>query len=183
MEITELPLAGAKLIRPRVFRDPRGFFFESFNQARYREAGMPEQWVQDNHSLSCQGTLRGLHYQSAPGQAKLVRVTLGRIFDVLVDIRPTSQSFGEWHGVELDAEAHCQIYIPIGFAHGFCVLSETAEVQYKVSAPYDAATECGFRWNDPEVGVVWPLGSPILSARDQVSESFADFKARLGKQQ
>ena len=181
MEIIELPLQGAKLIRPRVFRDPRGFFFESFSQTRYREAGMPD-WVQDNHSMSCQGTLRGLHYQSAPGQAKLVRVTLGRIFDVLVDIRPTSPSFSKWYGVELDAETHCQVYIPVGFAHGFCVLSETAEVQYKVSAPYDAATECGFRWNDPDIGVAWPVTSPILSARDQVSESFADLKARLSGQ-
>src|SRR3954467_1588343 len=148
MEIIELPLAGAKLIRPRVFRDARGFFFESFSQERYRAAGMPELWVQDNHSQSCQGTLRGLHYQSTPGQAKLVRVTRGRIFDVIVDIRRGSPTFGRWHGEQVDAEQHTQIYIPIGFAHGFCVLSETAEVQYKVSAPYDAATECAIRWND-----------------------------------
>jgi dTDP-4-dehydrorhamnose 3,5-epimerase len=179
MEIIELPLAGAKLIRPRVFRDPRGFFLESYSEERYRAVGIPERWVQDNHSLSCQGTLRGLHYQSKPGQAKLVRVTLGRIFDVLVDIRPGSATFGKWHGVNVDAEEHVQVYIPIGFAHGFCVLSETAEVQYKVSAPYDGANECAFRWNDPDVGVEWPLASPILSARDQVSESFADLKARL----
>ena len=181
MEIIELPLAGAKLIRPRVFRDARGFFFESFNQDRYRDAGMAEVWVQDNHSLSCQGTLRGLHYQSAPGQAKLVRVTRGRIFDAIVDIRPGSATFGKWHGVEIDAEEHSQVYVPIGFAHGFCVLSETAEVQYKVSSPYDAKTECAIRWNDPQLGVAWPSTSPILSARDQTSESFADFKARLGQ--
>jgi dTDP-4-dehydrorhamnose 3,5-epimerase len=181
MEIIDLPLAGAKLIRPRVFRDPRGFFFESFSQARYGEAGMPEVWVQDNHSLSCQGTLRGLHYQSKPGQAKLVRVTLGRIFDVIVDIRPSSPTFGKWHGEEVDAEQHSQVYIPIGFAHGFCVLSEMAEVQYKVSTPYDGATECAIRWNDPEIAVAWPLATPILSARDQASETFADFKARLSQ--
>jgi dTDP-4-dehydrorhamnose 3,5-epimerase len=181
MEIIELPLAGAKLIHPRVFRDARGFFLESFNQDRYRQAGMPEVWVQDNHSLSCQDTLRGLHYQSQPGQAKLVRVTRGRIFDAIVDIRPGSSTFGKWHGVEIDAEEHSQVYVPIGFAHGFCVLSDVAEVQYKVSAPYDASTECAIRWNDPELGVAWPTASPILSARDQASESFADFKARMGQ--
>src|ERR1041384_7097465 len=182
MEIIDLPLAGAKLIRPRVFRDTRGFFFESYSRERYAAGGMPEEWVQDNHSLSRQGTLRGLHYQSTPGQAKLVRVTHGRIFDVLVDIRPGSPTFGRWHGVEIDAEEHSQVYIPVGFAHGFGVLSEVAEVQYKVSAPYDSAHECAIRWNDPELGVAWPIPSPILSERDKVSESFAAFKARLTPQ-
>ncbi|RYZ09124.1 MAG: dTDP-4-dehydrorhamnose 3,5-epimerase [Myxococcales bacterium] len=179
VEIIDLPLAGAKLIRPRVFRDSRGFFFESYSQDRYVAGGMPETWVQDNHSLSRQGTLRGLHYQSTPGQAKLVRVTRGRIFDVLVDIRPGSPTFGRWHGVEIDAEEHSQVYIPVGFAHGFGVLSEVAEVQYKVSAPYDAAHECALRWNDPDIGVAWPIPTPILSERDERSESFAAFRARL----
>ena len=180
MEIIELPLAGAKLIRPRVFRDSRGFFFESYSEARYREAGMSEIWVQDNHSSSVQGTLRGLHYQSKPGQAKLVRVTRGRIFDAIVDIRPGSPTFGKWHAEEIDAEQHYQIYIPIGFAHGFCVLSEMAEVQYKVSNPYDGAHECAIRWNDPEIGLSWPIPEPILSERDQESEAFAAYKARVG---
>ncbi len=179
MEIIDLPLAGAKLIRPRVFRDARGFFFESYSQPRYAAAGIAETWVQDNHSCSTKGTLRGLHYQSKPGQAKLVRVTLGRIFDVLVDIRPGSPTFGRWHGETIDAEAHEQLYVPIGFAHGFAVLSELAEVQYKVSSPYDGATECAIRWNDPELGVAWPITEPILSQRDQTSESFADFRKRL----
>lgn len=182
MEIIDLPLSGAKLIRPKIFRDARGFFFESYSEGRYREAGMPETWVQDNHSASTRGTLRGLHYQSTPGQAKLVRVTRGRVFDVLVDIRPHSASFGRWHGLELDAEAHSQVYIPVGFAHGFCVLSELAEVQYKVSSPYDGASECSIRWNDPELGVAWPITEPVLSTRDQTSESFAALKARLGQQ-
>jgi len=180
MEIIELPLSGAKLIKPRVFGDARGFFFESYSEARYRERGMTEVWVQDNHSSSVKGTLRGLHYQSTPGQAKLVRVTRGRIFDAIVDIRPDSPTFGKWHGEEIDAEQHCQVYIPVGFAHGFCVLSDVAEVQYKVSTPYDAAHECAIRWNDPEIGLVWPVASPILSERDQTSESFAAFKARRG---
>jgi dTDP-4-dehydrorhamnose 3,5-epimerase len=179
MEIINLPLLGAKLIKPRVFRDPRGFFFESYSAPRYQEAGMSEVWVQDNHSLSQRGTLRGLHYQSSPGQAKLVRVTRGHIYDVIVDIRPGSPTFGRWHGEDVDAESHCQLYIPVGFAHGFCVLSEQAEVQYKVSTPYNAATECAIRWNDPELGVQWPLAEPTLSDRDQTSESFAAFKARL----
>ena len=180
MEIIDLPLLGAKLIRPRVFRDTRGFFFESYSEGRYRDSGMGEVWVQDNHSSSVQGTLRGLHYQSTPGQAKLLRVTRGRIFDAIVDIRPGSATFGKWHAEELDAEQHCQMYIPIGFAHGFCVLSDIAEVQYKVSSPYDGAHECAIRWNDPEIGLAWPSSTPILSERDQTSESFASFKARVG---
>ena len=180
METEDLPLAGAKLVRPKVFRDTGGFFLESYSAPRYLAAGMPETWVQDNHSRSVQNTLRGLHYQSMPDQAKLLRVSHGRVFDVLVDIRQSSPTFGKWHGLYLDAEEHAQVYIPIGLAHGFCVLSDFAEVQYKVSSPYDGATECAIRWNDPELGVVWPVSEPVLSARDQVSESFAAFKGRLG---
>lgn len=181
MHVEELPLAGAKIIRPKVFRDARGFFFESYSQQRYQDVGIPEVWVQDNHSKSAKDTLRGLHYQSKPGQAKLVRVTLGRVFDVLVDIRPDSRTFGKWHGLYIDAEEHAQVYIPVGFAHGFCVLSELAEVQYKVSTPYDAAHECAIRWNDEAIGVEWPTSAPLLSARDQTSESFAELSRRLGR--
>jgi dTDP-4-dehydrorhamnose 3,5-epimerase len=181
MEVIDLPLAGAKLVKPRVFRDSRGFFMESYSLERYARSGIPEVWVQDNHSLSREGTLRGLHYQSTPGQAKLIRVTKGRIFDVLVDIRPDSRTFGKWHGVKLDAEDHWQVYIPIGFAHGFGVLSDSAEVQYKVSSPYDAKHECGLSWNDPELGVAWPIEHPVLSERDQANESFASFRARVEK--
>jgi dTDP-4-dehydrorhamnose 3,5-epimerase len=122
-----------------------------------------------------------LHYQATPGQVKLVRVGFGRIFDVIVDIRPESPTFGKWHGVYLDSEQHHQLLIPIGFAHGFCVVSEVADVLYKVSSPYDPATECAIRWNDPEISADWPTAAPILSARDQVSESFAAFKKRLGE--
>ena len=178
MEVEDLPLAGAKLIRPKIFRDARGFFFESYSEKLYQEAGMPETWVQDNHSRSGRDTLRGLHYQSKPGQAKLVRVTLGRVFDVIVDIRPGSATFGKWHGLYVDAEEHAQVYIPVGFAHGFCVLSEIAEVQYKVSTPYDGGSECAIRWDDPELGVAWPTSKPTLSQRDQTSELFAEFRAR-----
>lgn len=180
MEIIDLPLPGAKLLKPRVFRDVRGFFLESYSAPRYAAAGIHESWVQDNHSLSRRGSLRGLHYQSKPGQAKLVRVTRGRIYDVIVDIRPSSPAFGKWHGLEIDAEEHNQIYVPVGFAHGFAVLSDVAEVQYKVSTPYDGATESAIRWNDPELGVAWPLQDPVLSERDQQSESFSAFKSRIG---
>ncbi len=179
MRITNLELDGLKLITPDIFGDERGFFLETYNAVRYKEAGIHEAFVQDNHSRSIKGTLRGLHYQSQPGQAKLVRVTLGRIWDVAVDIRPDSPTFGRWLGLELDAEKREQLFIPIGFAHGFCVLSDAAEVQYKVSAPYDAKTECGLSFSDPHLAVAWPITEPILSARDTHAESFASFRARV----
>ena len=179
LDVVELPLAGLKLIKPQVFGDARGFFLESYHEPRYRAAGIDLGFVQDNHSRSKKGTLRGLHYQERPGQAKLVRVTVGRIFDVSVDIRPESPTFGGWHGEYLDAESHQQLFIPIGFAHGFCVVSEFAEVLYKVSNPYDAETEKTIAWNDAQIGVVWPESSPLLSARDQKGEPFADFTRRI----
>lgn len=179
MEVTELPLSGLKLIRPHVFRDARGFFVETYSEPRYREVGIDVRFVQDNHSRSARGTLRGLHYQSAPGQAKLIRVTHGRIFDVAVDIRPDSPTFGKWFGEYLDAEEHLQLFIPVGFAHGFCVVSDAAEVTYKVSTVYDATTEVGLSWNDPDIGVEWPVKEPLLSARDRSAESFREFAQRL----
>lgn len=179
MKVIDLELAGLKLIQPAVFADERGFFLETFNAPRYAAVGIDEKWEQDNHSRSVKGTLRGLHYQSAPGQAKLVRVSLGRIWDVAVDIRPDSPTFGRWQAVELDDVKREQLYVPIGFAHGFCVLSDVAEVQYKVSSPYDAKTECGLSYNDPELNVAWPVSAPLLSARDQSAESFASFRARV----
>ena len=181
MQVKDLDLDGLKLIRPAVFGDDRGFFQETYNAVRYAEAGIAVTFVQDNHSRSVKATLRGLHYQSQPGQAKLVRVTLGRIWDVAVDIRPESATFGQWRGVELDDEKREQLYVPVGFAHGFCVLSDVAEVQYKVSAPYDAKTECAIDYADAELGVRWPVEQPLLSARDQTAESFASYRARVGK--
>lgn len=181
MEIVETTLPGVLLVKPRVFADNRGFFLETYRASRYREAGIDCDFVQDNHSLSTRGSLRGMHYQSSPGQAKLIRVGAGRIFDVAVDIRPDSPTFGRWHGVYLDGEQHHQLFIPVGFAHGFCVVSETADVLYKASNPYDPATECGFQWNDPEVGIEWPVAEPVLSARDQTAESFADYRKRVGR--
>lgn len=179
MQVEDLSLPGLKLIRPRVFRDPRGFFFESYHEPRFRAAGIDCVFVQDNHSRSVKDTLRGLHYQSSPGQAKLLRVTSGRIFDVAVDIRPDSPTFGKWEGAYLDAEEHAQLFIPIGFAHGFCVTSDTADVCYKVTSVYDAATECSIRWNDPDIGVTWPTSTPLLSPRDIDAETFQSFAERV----
>ncbi len=181
MEVSDLELSGLKLIKPAVFGDSRGFFLESYHEARYHAAGIREVFVQDNHSRSVRGTLRGLHYQSSPGQAKLIRVTRGRIFDVAVDIRPGSSTFGKWAGIELDDQKHEQLFVPLGFAHGFCVLSDFAEVQYKCSALYDAKTESSIDYKDPEIGVAWPVTEPVLSARDQTAESFASFRARVGR--
>src|SRR5690606_6247208 len=178
MEIQALPLLGLQLVMPRVFRDERGFFLETFRSSHFEAAGIDTRFVQDNHSRSRKGALRGLHYQSSPGQAKLIRVVRGSIFDVAVDIRRDSPTFGQWHGVEIDDEKHHQLYIPVGFAHGFCVLSEVADVVYKCSSVYDASTECTLQWNDPDVGVRWPLTNPVLSARDQAGESFADYQRR-----
>ena len=179
MKVIDLELSGLKLIQPAVFRDERGFFLESYSVPRYAAAGIDVSFVQDNHSRSVKGTLRGLHYQSHPGQAKLLRVSLGRIWDVAVDIRPDSPTFGRWHGVELDDQKHEQLFVPVGFAHGFCVLSELAEVQYKCSQPYDAKTECAIDYADPELKVAWPVSAPVLSARDQQAESFASYRARV----
>jgi len=176
MQIETTPLAGLLLVSPKLFRDERGFFLESWNRARFAAEGIGPDFVQDNHSASVRGTLRGLHFQTEPGQGKLVRCTRGRIWDVAVDLREGSETFGKWHAVELDEFSHKQLWIPIGFAHGFCVLSEMAEVQYKCTNPYEVSTEAGIAWDDPEVKVGWPLellgggsaaGQPLLSQRDQ----------------
>ncbi len=179
MKVIDLELSGLKLIQPTVFADQRGFFLETYSEPRYRAAGIEVGFQQDNHSRSAKGTLRGLHYQSKPGQAKLVRVATGRIWDVAVDIRPDSSTFGRWHALELNDTERQQLFVPVGFAHGFCVLSDFAEVQYKVSTPYDPATECGIAYSDPDLNVQWPVASPILSARDQQAESFASYRARV----
>jgi len=179
MDVIELELSGLLLIRSKVFSDERGFFLEPYNQSRYYQAGITETFVQDNHSRSSHGTLKGLHYQRRPGQAKLLRVAVGRILDVAVDIRPESKTFGRWTSVELTAEGHEQLFVPIGFTHGFCVLSDTADVLYKVSAPYDPAEEFTLAWNDPEIGVDWRVTEPILSPRDCSGESFVEYRRRL----
>jgi dTDP-4-dehydrorhamnose 3,5-epimerase len=179
VEVVNLEPAGLKLIRPVVFGDDRGFFLETYSAAKYAAAGIDAAFVQDNHSRSVKGTLRGLHYQSTPGQSKLVRVTSGRIWDVAVDIRPESPTFGRWYGTELDDVRREQLFVPIGFAHGFCVLSDAAEVEYKVSSLYDGKTECSIAYADPELAIPWPVAKPLLSDRDQKAESFAAFRARV----
>ncbi len=174
MQVTDLKLSGLKLIRPRVFTDERGFFFESYRQPLYAGEGINIPFVQDNVSFSRKGTIRALHFQSNPGQAKLVSCLEGTIWDVAVDIRPSSSTFMQWVGVELNDATHEQLFIPVGFAHGFCVLSDTARVQYKVSAPYDPKTECSIRWNDPDLNIAWPIQNPLLSPRDQTSPLFKE---------
>jgi dTDP-4-dehydrorhamnose 3,5-epimerase len=179
VEVIELAIPEVKLIQPKVYRDMRGFFLESYSTKAFGQAGIDLQFVQDNHSRSVRDTLRGLHFQSAPGQAKLVRVVSGRIWDVAVDIRPDSATFGKWVGAYLDSETHCQILVPVGFAHGFCVLSDTADVVYKVTALYDPATESSIRYDDPTLAVAWPVSTPIVSDRDRGALSFSDYCARV----
>lgn len=174
MEATQLRLKGLLLIKPKVFQDHRGFFLETFQQSTYEALGIHCPFVQDNHSFSKKGCIRGMHFQSIPGQAKLIRAGVGTIFDVAVDIRPDSPTYGEWEGVILDDQAHHQLFIPVGFAHGFCVMSPEAHVLYKVSAPYDPNHEKGFRWDDPTVNIDWPVENPIVSDRDQQAPFFKD---------
>jgi dTDP-4-dehydrorhamnose 3,5-epimerase len=178
MRVVEAPLPGILLIEPRVHRDERGFFVETYHSARYREAGLPAEFVQDNQSRSVQGTLRGLHWQWRRPQGKLVRAIEGAIFDVAVDIRPESTTFGHWFGTELTADNFRQMFIPAGFAHGFCVLSPSAQIEYKCTDYYDADGEGGLAWNDPDVGIAWPVQGPILSGRDQQHQTFV---ARFGR--
>lgn len=173
-------LDGLALVEPDVHGDERGFLVETFRDPVWRELGVDAPaFVQDNHSRSRGGTLRGLHFQTRPGQAKLVRCARGRIFDVAVDLRRGSPSFGEWEGVELDDVAHRQLYVPVGFAHGFVVLSEQADVAYKLSSPFDPATEAGIAWDDPELGVRWPVDEPLVSERDRSAPRLAAIAAEL----
>jgi dTDP-4-dehydrorhamnose 3,5-epimerase len=176
--VEKTPLKGLLIVRPRIFKDPRGFFLESYNQEVFKEAGISVPFVQDNHSRSARGTLRGLHFQTFPGQVKLVRCTLGVIWDVAVDIRSGSPTFGKHFGMELRPDDAAMILVPLGFAHGFVVLSEFAEVQYKCSNVYNAATEAGIMWNDPNLAVQWPLNGiePLLSERDKGNPSFVEWK-------
>ena len=167
MKITPTELEGVLLIEPRVFGDARGFFLESYNEKRYAERGLTARFVQDNHSCSEPGTLRGLHYQLLQPQGKLVRVIRGSVFDVGVDIRRGSPTFGRWVGVVLSAKNKRQLYIPPGFAHGFCVIGETGEVEYKCTDFYRADDQRGIRWDDPTLAITWPVTTPILSEQDQ----------------
>jgi len=181
MNVVATDLEGVLIIEPRVFGDARGFFFESYHADRYAAAGLPARFVQHNHSCSAPGTLRGLHYQLRRPQGKLVRVLRGAIFDVAVDVRRGSPTFGRWVGVSLNAERFQQVYVPPGFAHGFAVISPIAQVEYKCTDVYDPASEIGIAWNDPALGISWPIGEPLLSARDQRHPALADVMSQLPK--
>ncbi|HEY0510795.1 MAG TPA: dTDP-4-dehydrorhamnose 3,5-epimerase [Thermoanaerobaculia bacterium] len=167
------------LVQPDVFGDDRGFFLETYQTQKYGEAGLPEGFVQDNHSYSVRHTLRGLHAQLLHPQGKLIRVVLGEIFDVAVDIRPGSPTCGRWVSALLSGENHHQLYVPPGFAHGFCVTSDAAHVQYKCTEFYRREDEIAIAWNDPRIGVAWPTDSPLLSARDQAASPLAEILHKL----
>lgn len=174
-------IEGVYIIEPTLFGDARGYFMESYHKETFAEAGLTMNFVQDNESRSKKGVLRGLHFQTEHVQGKLVRVVEGEVFDVAVDLRPGSPTFGKWEGVTLSAENKRQFYVPEGFAHGFVVLSETATFQYKCTNYYDPKHEGGILWNDPEIGVKWPtrdLGEILLSDKDKVQQSFAEFKTK-----
>lgn len=176
MQVEDTPLPGVKLLTPRVFGDDRGFFMETFNQRAAAAAGMPTRWVQDNHSYSQYGVLRGLHYQYPTWQGKLVRVVQGEIFDVAVDIRADSATFGQWFGAWLSGENKKQMFVPDGFAHGFCVTSRDAHVLYKCTTLYEPEEDAGVLWNDPDIGVQWPLDEPIISTKDQNAPRLQDIR-------
>jgi len=176
MQAENTPLPGVKLLIPRVFGDDRGFFMETFNRRTAMEIGIPTEFVQDNHSYSPRGVLRGLHYQYPTWQGKLVRVVEGEIFDVAVDIRRDSPTYGQWHGVHLSGENKHQLYVPEGFAHGFCVTSEAAHVLYKCTTLYAPDEDAGILWNDPDIGIQWPVDSPILSDKDRAAPRLKDIQ-------
>jgi dTDP-4-dehydrorhamnose 3,5-epimerase len=175
----ETKLDGVVLLEPEVHGDARGFMVETYRTAAWAELGIEVEFVQHNHSRSCQNTLRGLHFQTEPGQAKLVRCPRGKIFDVAVDLRRDSPTFGRWEGYELDDERHRQLFVPVGFGHGFAVLSEEADVSYLLSSAYDPATESGIAWDDPDVGVDWPVDGPLLSERDKSAPRLSEVAENL----
>jgi dTDP-4-dehydrorhamnose 3,5-epimerase len=172
-------LDGLVLVEPDAHGDERGFLAETFRADAWRELGVDTEFVQDNHSRSAARTLRGMHFQTDPGQAKLVRCARGAIWDVAVDLRRGSPTFGRWEGYELSDANHRQLFVPVGFAHGFCVVSDVADVTYKLSSYYDSSTEAGFAWDDPEVGIEWPIAEPLLSQRDRNAPPLAAIRDSL----
>lgn len=179
MKVDTTKLEGVLLVTPQVFGDDRGFFMETFNQKKALELGLPAEFVQDNHSKSSKGVLRGLHYQCPQWQGKLIRVVQGEIFDVAVDIRADSETYGQWVGFYLNSENKQQLYVPEGFAHGFVVTSETAEVVYKCTSLYKPEQEGSVLWNDPTIGIEWPIDEPLLSAKDKEGQPLADLPKLL----
>ena len=179
MDVLSLQIPEVRLVRPQVHGDSRGFFLEVWNRERYAALGMDRPFVQLNHSRSGRGTLRGLHFQWTRPQGKLVRLISGQVFDVAVDLRPDSPTFGRWAGHLLNAENQEQLWIPERFAHGFCVLSPHADFEYLCTEPYQAQDEGVLRWNDPEIGVAWPLADPLLSDKDRAAPLLAELRERL----
>ncbi len=179
MRFIETTLKGVILVEPDVFEDPRGFFLETYHAKKYADGGIPGPFVQDNWSRSLRGTIRGLHYQLPNTQGKLVAVVEGEAFDVAADIRRGSPTFGQWVGFELSAKNKRQLYIPPGFAHGFCVTSESAGVVYKVTSFYSAKDERGIIWNDPTLGIPWPVTDPIISKKDQSYKALGEMSDEL----
>ena len=179
MEIEKTSLEGAFLIKPRVFNDERGFFMESYSKSKFKELGLDADFVQDNHSKSVtKGVLRGLHFQLPPNaQAKLVRVTKGAVYDVIVDLRKDSPTFGKWEGFELTDNNYYMLFVPRGFAHGFCTLVDDTEFQYKCDNDYAKESEGAIMWNDPTLKIYWPIENPILSEKDSKAQLFADFNS------
>lgn len=177
MRVVSRHLNGAVVLQPEVSEDERGFFLEAFRADQFNALGLPGDFVQDNHSRSRRGVLRGLHFQWQPPMAKLMRVTLGSAFLVAVDIRKGSPTLGRWFAVEASAENRLQVYAPPGFARGFCVLSDWAEVQYKCTAIYSPAGESGILWNDPALGISWPIGEPIISDKDRRAQTLEQWLA------
>lgn len=174
MKVIQTELPGVLILEPKRFGDDRGFFMEMFHEKRYAEAGIPGPFVQDNFSRSVKGTLRGLHFQEPNAQGKLVQALAGTVYDVAVDIRRGSPTFGKWVGVELSAENRRQLWVPAGFAHGFCVVSESADFHYKCTDFYSPTSERGIAWNDPDLGIPWPVTSPLLSPKDSAAPRLED---------
>lgn len=174
MNVIQTNISGLIVIEPRVFGDSRGFFIETFQTKRYREIGIPLDFVQDNLSRSSKGVLRGLHFQRNHPQGKLVQVVRGAVFDVAVDVRRDSSSFGQWHGVTLSDENHRQFYLPPGMAHGFCVLSDTADFAYKCTDYYHPEDEGGIIWDDPDIDIRWPITDPVVSDKDARNPYFKE---------
>src|SRR5262245_11796279 len=183
MKVLPSELPGVLIIEPDVFRDERGFFLESYHEGKYAAAGIAGPFVQDNHSFSCRNALRGLHAQSRRPQAKLVRAVEGEMFDVAVDIRPDSPSFKRWVGVRLSGDNFRQLYIPPGFAHGFCALSERLHVEYSCTALYHPSDELALAWNDPELAIAWPVEQPLLSPKDARAPRLDALRERLPRGQ
>jgi dTDP-4-dehydrorhamnose 3,5-epimerase len=180
VKVTPTAIPGVVRVEPAVNRDSRGFFLETFHCRKFRETGLPEVFVQDNHSYStARGVLRGMHAQLHRPQGKLVRVVLGEVFDVAVDLRPDSPAFGQWVSEVLSGENFRQLYVPPGCAHGILVLSEAAHVEYKCTALYDRADEIGLAWDDPEIAIAWPPGTPLLNERDRAWPRLAELRPQL----